>query len=109
MGAYKLEDAKRRMRILSKPALKEFWSKHPRAKSPLEDWWKTVFKADWASHAELKSTYLSADIYKDCYVFNIAGNNFRLIAKVNFMWRMVYVRSIMTHKEYDEGRWKDDC
>ena len=76
---------------------------------PLEDWWKTVFEANWTNHAELKATYPSADIYKDCYVFNIAGNNYRLIAKVNFKWRMVYIRSIMTHKEYDEGRWEDDC
>jgi len=97
------------MRVLSKPAFKKFWGRHSKAKSPLEEWWRTVSTADWASHAELKATYISADIYNDCYIFNIGGNNYRLIARVNFKWRMLYVRAIMTHREYDEGRWKDDC
>src|SRR5437868_15430718 len=94
------------MRVLSKPALKRFWGRHSKAKAPLEEWWKTLSTADWASHAELKATYISADIYNDCYIFNIGGDNYRLIGKVEFKWLMVYARGIMRRPEFAGGRWE---
>jgi len=97
------------MRILSKPALREFWEKHPTAMAPLQEWWKSVKGQTWNNSADVKNTYHSADIYRDCFIFNIGGNNFRLIAKIDFKTQRLFVRSIMTHKEYDKGKWKDEC
>ncbi|HEX8265681.1 MAG TPA: type II toxin-antitoxin system HigB family toxin [Pyrinomonadaceae bacterium] len=97
------------MRILSKPKLVEFWGMFPEAKNPLENWFRTVSKADWNSFADVKNTFRSADLFGDCAVFNIGGNKYRLIAKIRYRTKKVFVRFILIHSEYDMNKWKDDC
>jgi mRNA interferase HigB len=93
------------MRIIARRTLREFWETHPRgaqAKTALEVWHATVAAADWASPAALKETYGDASILKGGrVVFNIAGNRFRLVAHVNYRYRIVYVRFVGTHEEYE--------
>lgn len=97
------------MRIISKPKLRKFWENHQEAKIPLENWFRVVSKAEWNSFADVKNTFSPADLYKDCVVFNIGGNNYRLIAKIRYRTKKVFVRFVLTHSEYDMNKWKDDC
>ena len=97
------------MRIISKSRLREFWRKHPDAEAPLMEWYKVAGKADWASFAEVRATFRSADSYCDCVIFDIKGNHYRLITIILYPVRHVYVRYVLTHAEYDRERWKNDC
>ncbi len=93
------------MRIIAKRTLRRFWETHPRgaeAKTPLQVWHSTVEGADWATPADVKASYGDASILKNSrVVFNIAGNKFRLVTRINFPYRVVYVRFVGTHEEYD--------
>jgi len=64
---------------------------------------------DWSSFAELKEQFGSADVLGKCVVFNIGSNKWRLIAKLDDSERMVFIKAVLTHKEYDCGQWKEDC
>lgn len=91
------------MRIIAKRTLRAFWERHPRAKGPLEAWHQEVAQADWASPSEVKAQFRSASVLQDNrVVFNIAGNRYRLVVKINYPYRIVYVRFIGTHKDYDQ-------
>ena len=90
------------MRIISKAPLREFWEKHPTAELPLKAWFKDVLAADWATPNDVKAQYGSASIIADNrLVFNIKGNDFRLIVRVNYEFSVVYIRFIGTHATYD--------
>ena len=97
------------MHIISKRPLREFWARIPEAEQPLKEWWSNVSKAIWANPADVKSTYNTVDIYKACVIFDIGGNKYRLIAKIEFAIQTVFVKHVLTHKEYDRGNWKNDC
>jgi mRNA interferase HigB len=97
------------MNILSKPRLREFWLKHTSAENPLLDWYKHSKKAKWDNLAEVRTSYPHADIVGECVVFNIGGNKYRLITKINYRAKIVYVRFVLTHEEYDQEKWKKDC
>jgi len=94
------------MRIIAKRTLRWFWEKSRRyadAKRALEDWHAQVRNADWATPADVKATYGDASILKGSrVVFNICGNKYRLITKINFPYRVVYIRFVGTHEEYDK-------
>jgi mRNA interferase HigB len=90
------------MRILARPILRDFGAKHPTATIPLNEWWTKLEKSDCSNFNELKEVFGSVDyIGNDRYVFNIGGNNFRLVAMINFRAQRVYIRKVMTHAEYD--------
>ncbi|HEX6746105.1 MAG TPA: type II toxin-antitoxin system HigB family toxin [Longimicrobium sp.] len=94
------------MRIISRRTLREFWETHPRgaeAKVPLQVWHSTVEEKDWATPADVKATYGDASIIAgNRVVFNIGGNKFRLVVRINYPYRVVYVRFVGTHEEYDD-------
>lgn len=94
------------MHVISRRALREFWTRYPDSKQPLNRWFKLLEKQDFNHFAELRSVFPSADRVGDFTVFNIGGNKYRLIASVHFNHRKIYVRQILTHAEYDKGRWK---
>jgi mRNA interferase HigB len=83
-----------------------FWEKnrgYADAKRALEDWHAQVRKADWVTPADVKTTYGDASILKRSrVVFNICGNKYRLITQINFPYRVVYIRFVGTHQEYDK-------
>ena len=97
------------MRIISKRRLREFWNKYSEAEKPLLAWYQTVKKAEWNNFTEVRETYRHADIYQDCVIFNVGGNKFRLIAKIRYRKKRVYVRFILLHSDYDKNLWKEDC
>lgn len=90
------------MRILTKKRLREYWATHSQAEQPLKRWHDYVRKAAWASPDDVKQDYRTADILPgNCVVFNIGGNNYRLIVKIEYQFGDVYVRFIGTHADYD--------
>lgn len=93
------------MRIISKRTLRQFWETHPRgaeAEIQLQVWHSTVKAADWAQPSDVKRTFGDASILKDGRViFNVSGNKFRLVVRINYAYRIVYVRFVGTHEEYD--------
>lgn len=91
------------MRIIAKKILREFWENHKDCEQQLKSWYKEVDKSEWKSFNEIKNDYPRASILNDNRVcFNIKGNNYRLIVKVNFDYQMVWIRFIGTHAEYDK-------
>jgi mRNA interferase HigB len=91
------------MNILTKKRLIEFSEQHSIIKEPLLSWYKEVKKATWNSPLDIKKRYPSASILKENRIcFNIKGNEYRLIAAVNYDKQAVYIRFIGTHTEYDE-------
>ena len=91
------------MRIIAKSTLRDFWERYPDSEDPLLAWYREVMKEDWATPAEVKEKYRSASILGDSrVVFNIKGNNYRLVEKINYPYRVVYVRFVGTHAEYDK-------
>ena len=90
------------MRIIAKRTLREFWERHADAKEPLLAWYREVGKEDWDTPAKVKEKYRSASIVGDNrVVFNIKGNNYRLVARINYPGRIVHVRFVGTHTKYD--------
>lgn len=94
------------MRIVAKRTLRTFWEKsrgYADARRALEDWHAQVRKADRATPADVKVMYGDASILESSrVVFDICGNKYRLIAKINFPYRVVYIRFVGTHREYEQ-------
>ncbi|MCI6480134.1 MAG: type II toxin-antitoxin system HigB family toxin [Candidatus Treponema excrementipullorum] len=91
------------MRIIAQKTLKEFWMKEPESQEALKAWYKEATSASWKGPAEIKKQYRSASILKDSrVVFNICGNKYRLIVKINYTIGICFVRFVGTHKEYDK-------
>ena len=90
------------MRIIAKRRLREFWERHPAAKEPLLAWYREVEREDWDTPAAVKAKYRRASIIRsNRVVFNIKGNDYRLVVKIRYAHRVVYVRFVGTHAEYD--------
>jgi len=94
------------MRIIALSTLKAFWEENPEyqdAKEPTLAWYRHALHADWSSPAEVKQDFRIASILKDGrVVFNIAGNKYRLVVWINYAYRVVYIRFIGTHAQYDK-------
>lgn len=99
------------MRIISRKTLREFWDKHDQSEGPLREWEALAEAADWRTIADVRRTFPHADAVKvnsgnSVIVFNIGGNNFRLLTAIKYSSRIVYTLKVLTHAEYDKGAWK---
>lgn len=91
------------MVIITRSQIRDFIINYPFAAEPLNRWYEIVVKADWSNLSDLKNTFNNVDyVGNDRYVFNIKGNEYRLVAMIHFNHRTVYIRFIGAHKEYDE-------
>ena len=101
------------MRVISKARLKQFWESpgHEDAEGPLRTWYTHVSSKTvaWQSWADVKADFSSASIVGSCVVFNIGGNKYRLIVRILYASQKVFVLKVMTHEEYDEEKWKEQC
>lgn len=97
------------MRIISEKRLREFGERYPEARGPLKGWRQNVRQARWANFAELRAMYPQADRVGRCTVFNIGGNNYRLVSAIHYNTGVVYVRHVLTHAEYEQEKWKREC
>lgn len=95
------------MHVISLKRLREFFSTHTDAESSLMSWYKTAKKADWQNLAEVKQVYPAADLVGRYTVFNIRGNKYRLITRINYRSQTLFIMAVMKHEEYDLGKWKE--
>ena len=93
------------MHIITRKRLSEFAAKHPETKTALAHWYKVVKKKNFNSFTHLRQFFPSADQVGKLTVFNIGGNKVRLIAAIHYNRRKIFIRDILTHKEYDLGKW----
>lgn len=91
------------MRIISKGTLRDYWQGHAETEQPLKSWYQLAKNANWGTPQDVKNTFVAASIIADNrVVFDIHGNDYRLIVKFNYAYKIGYVRFIGTHKEYDK-------
>ena len=91
------------MRVIARKTLVLFYTKHEDAETALEDWYEKTENSNWENFAQLKQTFNAVDnVGNNRCVFNIKGNHYRLVALILFRIKMVYIRFIGTHKEYDQ-------
>ncbi|CAG0975884.1 mRNA interferase HigB [Phycisphaerales bacterium] len=100
------------VRVISLKALKDFWGRYPDAEVPLRNWYRTTSRAAWGSLQDVRRTYPHADGVRTgggeaLTVFNIAGNKYRLIARIRYDHQLVNIRHVLTHAEYDDDSWKE--
>ncbi|HSF30873.1 MAG TPA: type II toxin-antitoxin system HigB family toxin [Candidatus Tectomicrobia bacterium] len=95
------------MHIITRKRLNEFVARYPETRSALEHWYREVKSRNFSSFAELRSVFPAADQVGKLTVFNIGGNRARLVAAMHYNSRRVYIRAVLTHSEYDAGRWKE--
>ena len=95
------------MHIITRKRLNEFADKHTEMRRSLAKWYQLVKKTNFASFAELRTIFPSADQVGKLTVFNIGGNKARLIAAIHYNRKKVYIRAVLTHEEYNIGKWKE--
>ncbi len=90
------------MRVIAVSTLRNFWLRHPQAEQPLKAWFEEASQAQWAQPADIKAQFRHASILKNRrVVFNIKGNDYRLVVAVAYRLQVVYVKFVGTHQEYD--------
>jgi len=94
------------MHVISRKRLREAAQTYNDLAAPLDVWYRIAKKANWTSLAQVRNVWPTADSVGKYTVFNIKGNAYRLIAEINYQSGRVFVRHILTHGEYDRGRWK---
>jgi mRNA interferase HigB len=92
--------------VISYRAIKEYKRARPDVGSALDNWYRVASSSKWGSFGELRQVFASADWVNPYVVFNIRGNRYRLIAAINFRSQILFIRHILTHAEYTEGKWK---
>jgi mRNA interferase HigB len=100
------------MRIISRKTLRNFWERYSDAEEPLKRWYESTRKAKWSNIVEVRKDFPTADSLKlsngkVVTIFNIRGNNYRLISAIHFDKQRVFALQILTHQEYDKERWKE--
>ena len=94
------------MHVISRKKLKEAAARHTELEGPLDAWFRICNRATWRSLADVRLTFASADAVGKWTVFNVKGNQYRLITEINFRFGRIYIRHVLTHSEYDRGGWK---
>lgn len=95
------------MHIITRKRLLEFGKNHPASVKPLDRWYRIVKQSKYSSFTELRKTFPKADQVGKFTVFDVGGNKYRLIAYIVYSAKRIYIRDILTHPEYDKGKWKD--
>ncbi len=91
------------MRVIAKKTLRVFWEKHRNCEQQLKTWYEEAVESIWVTPNDIKRDYPSASFLSDNrVVFNIKGNTYRLIVKINYKYKMVWIRFVGTHGEYDK-------
>jgi mRNA interferase HigB len=90
------------MNVVSRRTLVDYWTKHPLAKGPLSAWYATAKAAEWKDTQDIRSQFNSVDFVADNRViFDIGGNNYRLVVRVSYRFKQVLIKFIGSHAEYD--------
>ncbi len=95
------------MHVITRKRLNEFVKLYPDTKNALAQWYRLLKGNEFTSFVELREMFPSADRVGKLTVFNIGGNKVRLITAIHYNRQKVYIRAVLTHTEYDEGKWKE--
>ena len=95
------------MHIITRRRLNEFADRFPDTNNALADWYRQMKRASFRSIDDVRRIFPSADKVGKLTVFNIGGNKVRLVAAIHYNRKKVYIRAVLTHKEYDAGKWKE--
>ncbi len=93
------------MHVVSYKAIRVFCERQQEAKAPLDRWYQIARRATRANFAEVRASFSGADVVAPHIVLDIGGNKFRLIAEINFRSKILFIRHLLTHKEYEKGVW----
>lgn len=96
------------MHVITQARLQEFWVAHPHAETPLKAWHKQMKSKNFQNLTELQGLRPDADLVENFTIFDIGGNKYRLITYIDYKYRKVFIRHVLTHEEYDKNKWKDD-
>lgn len=94
------------MHVITRKRLLDAAARHPQHAGALNQWYRVIKKAQVADFATLRRLFNSVDKVGGLYVFNVGGNHLRLIAAIHFNRQKIYLREVLTHREYDENQWK---
>jgi mRNA interferase HigB len=86
--------------------LREFWETEKPSEIPLDTWYRIALRADWRNFAEVKTDFPSADLVGKYIIFNVGGNKYRLAVKIEFLKQTIYIKNVLTHKQYDKISFK---
>ena len=96
------------MRVVSRKAIREAAARHGEWSASLNAWYKIAKNADWKNFAEVRNSWRNSDVVEPFVMFDISHSRCRLIATIKYRWRMVYIRRILSHADYDEKEWQSD-
>jgi mRNA interferase HigB len=102
----RIEGSERFMKVNHWGRARKFIRQHPRAEQPLQAWKRTVIGASWTNFPEIRRTFNTVDWFEGAIIFDIAGNNIRIVAVCRFDLGRLYIDKVMTHEQYDKGAWK---
>jgi mRNA interferase HigB len=94
------------MHVISRKKLKEAAERHADIAKPLDAWFRIAKTATWTNLSDVRGTFSSVDSVGKWTVFNIKGNQYRLITEINYTGKRIYIRYVLTHAQYDRGGWK---
>jgi len=95
------------MHVITRKRLNEFAEKYPETRTALANWYDLVSSNDFSSLPNLKLMFPTADQVGKLTVFNVGGNKVRLVAAIHYNRNRIYIRGVLTHEEYDRGKWKE--
>lgn len=95
-----------RMHVITRKRLLDFSENHPNTSTALDAWYRIIKKSKISNFSELREIFPSADKVDNLTVFNIGGNKIRLVAAIHYNTQCLYIRHVLTHKEYDKEKWK---
>ncbi|HKO59848.1 MAG TPA: type II toxin-antitoxin system HigB family toxin [Pyrinomonadaceae bacterium] len=95
------------MHVITRKRLNEFAKEHPEATTALARWYSSIRSNNFSSLSTLKLTFPTADQVGKLTVFNVGGNKVRIIAAIHYNRKRIYIRAVLTHEEYDKGKWKE--
>lgn len=91
------------MRIIALRTLREFWQRHPDAEQPLRAWYANTKRVAWKSPADVKQSYRNASILSsNRVVFNIKGNDYRLVVTIDYTYQLIFIRFVGSHRDYEK-------
>ena len=94
------------MHVISHAKIVEAQTAHPDCMTALDQWYRLTKRANWRNFAEVKGCFPATDKVGDKFVFDVGGNKLRLIAAIHFNAGRVFIRDVLTHRQYDKGSWK---
>lgn len=97
------------MLVFNYEEVEKFVRKHANARPAFNRWRRLAMASSWRDFNDVKRDFRSADRYQACTIFDVGGNNYRLIVKLDYPRQVLKIRKALTHAEYDQEKWKNDC